>query len=144
MAINYSLSMRGNPSDPTAGKRAYAQAQAKEVLDIDKFAEHITSHGSVYSKGDIVGILTMAVSCIKENLLAGNSVQLGDLGKFYTSLSSQGSRTYDEFNANSNIKRVNVKFAPSSVLKNLRQVAEFERVLTKKDEAEAKKDVYGA
>jgi len=142
--INYSLSMRGNPSDPTAAKRAYAQAQTKEVLDIDKFAEHITSHGSVYSKGDIVGILTMAVSCIKENLLAGNAVQLGDLGKFYVTLASMGAKSYDEFNANSNIKRVNVKFSPSLPLKNLRQLAEFDRVLTKKDEAEAKKDVYGA
>jgi len=139
--INYSLSMMGNPSDPAAAKRAYARSQEKDVLDIDAFAEHIVSHGCVYSKGDIVGILTMAVSCIKENLLAGNSVQLGELGKFYISLKSIGARTYDDFTAD-NIKRVNVKYAPSTELKNLRRLAQFERVLTKKAEAEAKKTAY--
>ena len=59
MAINYSLVMRGNPSDPEADKLAYAVAQQKDVLDINAFADHIVSHGCVYSKGDIVGILTM-------------------------------------------------------------------------------------
>ncbi len=134
--------MRGNPSDPAAAKRAYANAQAKDVLDINAFADHIVSHGCVYGKGDIVGILTMAVSCIKENLLAGNAVELGELGKFYVSIKSIGARTYDDFTAQ-NIKRVNVKYAPSSALKNLRSQSEFERVLTKKDDAEAKKQTYG-
>ncbi len=133
--------MMGNPTDPTAAKRAYAHAQAKDVLDINKFAEHIVSHGCVYSKGDIVGILTIAVACIKENLLAGNSIELGELGKFYISLGSQGARTFDEFTAQ-NIKKVSAKWTPSKELKNLRNKAEFERVLTKKDEAEAKKDAY--
>jgi len=142
MAINYSLTLRGNPSDPTAAKRVYANAQAKQVLDINDFADHIISHGSVYSKGDLVGILTMAVSCIKEQLLSGNSVQLGELGKFYISLSSQGARTFDEFTAQ-NIKKVSAKWTPSQELKDLRSKAEFERVLTKKDEAEAKKTSYG-
>ncbi len=84
----------------------------------------------------------MAVSCIRENLLAGNSVKLGDLGKFSVSLKSIGARTFDDFSAE-NIKRVRVKFNPGSDLTNLRQYAQFERVLTKKADAEAKKDVYG-
>ncbi len=143
MPINYSLSMMGNPSDPAAAKRAYAHAQAKTVLDINGFAEHIVSHGCVYSKGDIVGILTIAVSCIKENLLAGNAIELGELGKFYISLKSIGARTFDDFTAQ-NIKKVSAKWTPSQELKNLRNKAEFERVLTKKADAEAKKDTYGA
>ncbi len=143
MAINYSLSMLGNPSDPAAAKRAYAHAQEKDVLDVNAFADHIVSHGCVYSKGDIVGILTMAVSCIRENLLAGNSVKLGDLGKFSVSLKSIGARTFDDFSAE-NIKRVRVKFSAGTDLTNLRQYAQFERVLTKKADAEAKKDVYGS
>jgi len=139
--INYSLSMMGNPTDPTAAKRAYARAQEKDVLDINAFAEHIVSHGCVYSKGDIMGILTMAVSCIRENLLAGNSVKLGDLGKFSVSLKSKGAKTFDEFTTEC-IKNVRVLFSPGTELTNLRQYAQFERVLTKKAEAEAKKEAY--
>ena len=142
MAISYSLVKRGNPSDPEADKLVYATAQAVKVLSIDDFAEHITTHGCVYSKGDIVGILSMAVSCIQENLLLGNAVQLGELGKFYISLRSKGAVSYDDFVTTSYIKAVNCKFLPGSALKNLKQKAEFERVLTKADEAKAKKEAY--
>ena len=135
--------MRGNPSDPEADKLAYAVAQQKDVLDINAFADHIVSHGCVYSKGDIVGILTMAVSCIRENLLLGNAIQLGDLGKFWLSISGKGAASFDDFTTSGNIKAVRAKWTAGSDLKNLLQDAEFERVLTKKDEAAAKKTAYG-
>ena len=142
MAINYSLSLRGNPTDPEADKLVYATAQQKDVLDINAFAEHIVTHGCVYSKGDIVAILTMAVSCIRENLLMGNAIQLGDLGKFWLALRCKGAADYDSFTTAGNIKSIRCKWTAGSDLKDLIKEAEFERVLTKKDEAKAKKDAY--
>lgn len=143
MAINYSLSMRPNPMNKEAAPKAYAVAQAKETLDLDAFAEHITSHGCVYSKGDILAILTIAISCIKEQLLAGNVVKLGDLGKFYISLNSRGADSFEDFNAAANIKRVQMKWTPTPILKNLKSESTFNRVLSKKDDADAKKEAYG-
>ena len=81
--INYSIVMRGNPTDKTVAKKAYASAQYSEVMDINRFAEHIASHGCVYKRSDIVAILTMSVDCMREQLLAGQKIQLGDLGSFY-------------------------------------------------------------
>lgn len=133
--------MRSNPTDPEAAKKAYALAQASQVLDINDFAEHIITHGCVYAKGDLVGILTMTVDCIKEQLLAGNAVQLGDLGKFYLTLKSKGATSLEDFSA-SNIKKVNPKWAPGSNFKNLKNEATFELKLTKKAEAAAKKEAY--
>ena len=49
--INYSIVMRGNPTDKTVAKKAYASAQYSEVMDINRFAEHIASHGCVYKRG---------------------------------------------------------------------------------------------
>lgn len=112
-------------------------------MDINAFATHLVDHGCVYSKGDIVGILTMAITCIKEQLLNGNAVKLGDLGKFYISLISKGAKDFESFNANANIRKVTAKWTPGIDLKNLIQEAEFNRVLTKKDEMEAKKQSYG-
>ena len=63
--------MRGNPTDKTVAKKAYASAQYSEVMDINRFAEHIASHGCVYKRSDIVAILTMSVDCMREQLLAG-------------------------------------------------------------------------
>ena len=36
--INYSIVMRGNPTDKTVAKKAYASAQSSEVMGIDRFA----------------------------------------------------------------------------------------------------------
>lgn len=64
--VNYSIVMRSNPMDADAAKKAYASAQYSEVMDINRFAEHIASHGCVYKRADIVAILTMAVDCMRE------------------------------------------------------------------------------
>ena len=46
--LNYSIAMRSNPIDKGAPKKAYATSQYSEVMNINQFAEHIASHGSVY------------------------------------------------------------------------------------------------
>lgn len=65
--VNYSIVMRSNPMDADAAKKAYASAQYSEVMDINRFAEHIASHGCVYKRADIVAILTMAVDCMRNS-----------------------------------------------------------------------------
>ena len=65
--VNYSIVMRSNPMDADAAKKAYASAQYSEVMDINRFAEHIASHGCVYKRSDIVAILTMSVDCMREH-----------------------------------------------------------------------------
>ena len=106
--INYSIVMRGNPTDKTVAKKAYASAQYSEVMDINRFAEHIASHGCVYKRSDIVAILTMSVDCMREQLLAGQKIQLGDLGSFYISINSTGAASAQEFNPAIHIRRLNV------------------------------------
>ena len=54
--INYSIVMRGNPTDKTVAKKAYASAQYSEVMDINRFAEHIASHGCVYKRLSLIHI----------------------------------------------------------------------------------------
>ena len=54
--VNYSIVMRGNPMDADAAKKAYASAQYSEVMDINRFAKHIASHGCVYKRADIVAV----------------------------------------------------------------------------------------
>jgi predicted transposase/invertase (TIGR01784 family) len=54
--INYSISLRANPSDQDAPKKAYANAQYSEIMTLDKFAEHISTHGSKYNRADIQAV----------------------------------------------------------------------------------------
>lgn len=67
--INYSISLRANPSDQDAPKKAYANAQYSEIMTLDKFAEHISTHGSKYNRADIQAVLIQAVDCMREQLL---------------------------------------------------------------------------
>ena len=57
----------------TDKQNAFAISQYTDVMTIEKFAKHITSHGSVYSRADISGILYMAVDCMREMLLEGKT-----------------------------------------------------------------------
>ena len=68
----------------------FATAQYTEVMGIEKFARHIADHGTTYSRADIMAILYMAVDCMREQLLEGKKIRLGELGDFSLSLSSKG------------------------------------------------------
>ena len=62
----------------TVGTMAYGSAQMNEKLSFDQFCKHIAAHNSPFSKGTVKGILTDAVACLREQLLAGNKVSLGE------------------------------------------------------------------
>lgn len=129
--INYSLAMRGNPTNPDAPKKAYANAQYSQVMTLEKFSEHIASHGCVYSRADIHAVIMLAVDCMREQLLTGQRIQLGNLGVFSTSLHSRGAETAADFSAD-NITDVNVLWTPGDRFCNLREDAEFNLVPTRK------------
>ncbi len=130
--VNYSITMRKNPHDPDAPKKAYANAQYSEIMTVEKFADHITTHGSVYSRADIVAILLMAVDCMREQLLAGQRIQLGDLGTFYLTLNSIGADSAADYNPAVHVKRINVKWSCGERFQNLLQDAQFNLVATRR------------
>ena len=138
--INYSIAIMsstpGTKKEDITETKAYGMAQASEVIDINAFAKHITSHGCVYGKGDIVGLLTIAVDCLRELMLEGKRVKLGDLGDFQPRLKTEGATSPDEFTAN-NIKEVNVSWTPGKPFVNLRSEALFQLVPTRAAQADA-------
>ena len=67
--------MRANPMKPDEPKKAYATMQSNGVVDLQLLSEHIRSHGSVFSEGTILGVLTDMVTCAREALLEGNYVE---------------------------------------------------------------------
>lgn len=111
---------------------AYATLQSDKTLTLEEFAEHITSHGCVYSKGDIYGILVQATDCIKEMLLEGHRVNLGDLGTFWLSMTQRPADSLAEYNAGSNIKSLRGSWQASSNFRGLIKNAKFELTTTKK------------
>ena len=112
----------------------FATAQYTEVMGIEKFARHIADHGTTYSRADIMAILYMAVDCMREQLLEGKKIRLGELGDFSVALSSKGAETAEKFSSQ-NIQRVAVSWEPGSEFRNLLADAEFNLVATRSAQA---------
>lgn len=124
----------------TEVQNAYAIAQYADVMTIEKFARHISTHGCVYSRADISAILYMAVDCMREQLLEGKKIRLGDLGDFSVSLQSKGAKDAKTFSA-SNITGVNVVWDCGQEFKNLLADAEFNLVASRSAQAAVLKAV---
>ena len=115
-------------------QKAFAVAQYSEVMNIEKFAKHISTHGCVYSRADISAILYMAVDCMREQLLEGKKIRLGDLGDFSVMISSTGAESADKFTAQ-NITGVTVVWDPGKEFKTLTNDAEFNLVASRSVQA---------
>ncbi len=125
--IDYSIYMQTNSMDESASPKAYAKAQMRENVAFDDFVNHIADHNGVFSRGTVKGVISDACSCIVEMLLDGKKIQLGELGNFWISLSSNGTPTLEEFSAK-NIKSVNIIFTPGEDFENLVGRAKFNLV----------------
>ena len=143
--IDYSLGLRKtNPSDKDSEKKVYPYPQVREVLTLQKLAKHIAEHGSPYTRDVVVGVVTATVDCIREQLLGGNKVQLGEMGSFYVTFSSEGIDDADKFNPQDHIKSVNVRWDRGRNFAEMKQDAEFNYVASRKQQAQAKKDEKAA
>lgn len=132
--IHYSVFMMPNPIHPEKDKLAYATSQVREKLSTSKFISHVASHNTVFSKGTIKGVLADIASCLREQLLNGNKIQLEGLGTFGITLSSNGAKSLDKFSA-TDIKKINIVFTPDSELENLIDDAVFEVVASRAAQA---------
>ena len=136
--IQYSTAMMANPMKPEEAKKAYAYLQLTGIVDINELAEHIAEHNSVFSKGTIVGILTELSVCMRELILQGYKVKLGDIGTFAPAITSEGAESKEKFSAQ-NIKAMSINFNTGKAFENLRRDAEFEKTTTRKAQAAALK-----
>lgn len=119
MSINYSIAMLGNPIDEDAPKKAYAKSQYTNILTLDKFAGHIASHGSKYNRADIYAVLMQTVDCMREMLLEGKRIEMGDLGVFSISIQSRGAENLETFNPAIHIEQLNVNWTPGDPVPKL-------------------------
>lgn len=129
--IDYSIYMLPNPVKPNAAKKAYAKPQMRELMSFSKFVEHIATHNGVFSRGTVRGVI---IDSLVEMLLEGKKVQMGELGNFWISLSSEGADKLEDFSA-SNIKAVNIVFTPGTDFENLLNRAQFNPVSSRTAQA---------
>ena len=83
-----------------AGKELwYATVVTDREMNFEEFVDHISSHNSPYSRGTVHGVMMDMLDCLKELILDGKSVRLGDLGLFSIGMKSHGELTRDKVSA---------------------------------------------
>ena len=132
MSINYSVAMRQNPLKKDEPKKAYAYSQYTDIMTLSRFAEHIASHNSKYNRADITAVLIQSVDCMREMLLEGKRIQLGDLGVFSVGIENKPAESLEAFNPAVNITDLNVNWSPGSRFMNLLPDATFNLVTSRK------------
>ena len=147
--IKYSLALRANPMNAEEDPKAYGTIQLNKTLTLEDLAEHIHDHNTVFSKGVIMGVLVDMTHCVREALAEGNAVQLGELGEFRPTISTEGASAGTDADGNaitaqeaftaSNIKKLNINFVNGSGMEFDVNKLDFEYVTTRKAQAAAKR-----
>ncbi len=128
--IHYSVSLIGNPRDPSKPKKALARAQLNKSYTVHEFAEHIANHNSKYDRGDIYAVLETVARHLRELLQHGNKVSLGSLGSFYPSLNSDCANSIAEF-SNDNIRGLRAIWEMPKQFADMKEGATFCKVITR-------------
>lgn len=101
----------------------YAMAKTSGTTDLDKLCKLISSRSTV-SSADVKAVLDSLNWAMDLELSAGNVVQLGELGNFRLSLSSEGTVDEKDFDA-TKIKKARIVFYPGAALRMTRSVVTF-------------------
>ena len=95
--IKYRKIKRTPQTGENAGKELwYATVVTDREMNFEEFVAHISSHNSPYSRGTVHGVMMDMLDCLKELILDGKSVRLGDLGLFSIGMSSRGEVSRDK------------------------------------------------
>lgn len=134
MAIKYKLVLRRDPSKstPADAKLYYAQSQTNGICTFDEICETVADRSSA-TAGDVKLVLDGFMHVLRTRILAGNVVQVGELGNFRAVLGSSGVTKPEDFNAEM-IKTRNIRFHPGKLLKNTANFFRVERIDKPKEE----------
>ena len=97
---------RINPQNKSEQPKWYAKAVQDRTIDFEGLVTHMSEHNSPYSRGVIHGVLTDMLDCVKELVLDGKSVRLGDLGLFSVGLKTKGAKERDKWTVASHVQGV--------------------------------------
>lgn len=90
--LKYRVHKFKNPLNPNLPSKYHARLIHESISDED-FVKHLSSHNTTFTEGTYRAVITDCVSCLRELLLTGKSVQVGGLGIFSLTCSSVGSDT---------------------------------------------------
>lgn len=119
--IKFKTIQKVNPRDIQGLRKHYAQVVTTDTVGFDELSETISENSSLMPE-DIAGVLIALERNIIRSLKNGRVVNLGAIGTFRLSVSSEGQDTMEDVSGSS-IRKAKVNFRAgkgiSAMLKNL-------------------------
>ena len=116
MSALFNVVPRKNPGDPTAAAKFYISLIRKRRVDLEEIIDRI-SQNSTLSRGEIKNVIESLEEELVIQLLKGNSVDLGKLGNYRLTVSSDGVDSEEEASITL-VKGVRVRHRANSDLAN--------------------------
>ena len=128
MPIFFNKTERGNPGNPAAAKRWYPVLKSTGLVKEREVARLLADETTLNAKEAEMAV-SQLLKVVTNLLMSGSTVQLGSLGSFRLTASTEGSDTEAEVTG-AKIKKVNVRFSESADLKNTLAKASFKDAAT--------------
>ena len=119
--IAMGINLRKNKNDRSAGYgKYYPTVDRQATLSLRGFCDHMVSHGSVYKRNVIEGVLREIVDHLPELVAQGVPVQLDGLGTFYPTaqvVKGAGVSSVAEMaglSPNDVVKAIHIRFLPDA------------------------------
>ena len=126
MSVTYVLSERGNPQNPSAPKKFYAQAKARKVVTFRELALEIAEGSTTVSDTDVMAVLNDLIKSLRRHLREGEIVRFNNFGSFRITLGSAGADTEEQFHV-SLIRKPKLGFTPGIDLKEMLATLKYEK-----------------
>ena len=133
--IKYRKYQRPENKETNEEGKWYAKAVQDRTVDFDGLVTHMSEHNSPYLRGVIKGVLTDMLDCVKELVLDGKSVRLGDLGLFSVGIKSKGALSREFWNVAEHVTGVNLNVRNTKTWSNaeLRKNCTFQELIAYDD-----------
>ena len=113
--ISMAYNLRQNSSE---NSRVYGlwfpQPVRRDTLNLRGLSDHIASHGTVYTRDVILGVLTKFASCITELVSEGVGVKIDGLGTFYPTFEASGADNAVGYNIEEHLEGIHIRFWPEN------------------------------
>lgn len=140
MSVKYRLVLRKDMSKGAEAdaKLFYAASSSNGKCDLAALCEIIADR-SAATPGDVKLVLDGLLFVVKQKLLDGQTIQMGDLGYFQAVLGSKGVGTKKDFTPDM-VRRPRVVFRPGKELLELAKKLKTERMMLDKLDDEEEED----
>ena len=98
----------------------------KDTTDLQGLVEMISRYSTV-NPPDVLAVLESLIRLVPQELAQGRGVQLGRLGSFKLTVSSEGQLRKKDVSPK-NVKKINMHFRPGKSVKNELENLKFERI----------------